>query len=450
MIGLPHINPVLNYDPSSVILRANFTSSAATDDGISFGTEQSGGSPAYSASGADFSGVRPVRFNLASNRPNDYEKLINGGRISFTVETAALVESLQPASDKYYISKTNGWIAKDVSGRVELKLPQESGLSPNVPDFWVSDTEKATRSTVVVAWDATNQYLFVDGLCISCTGAQVSSSEWSDFYVGGLTATSDSWVGAFNISDVVLSTEPFTYQAHQTHGRVAYFGDSFMTQGAIDSRMPPEANIPWDPGYGFQSSGAAATGGISDGDVGFICEFNRYLANQGLFVTGDNHAQSGNRIATTAQRVQEYFKSGNPTDIAVVGIGTNDVAALTPGNEFNANLQSIINSCLSSGVKRVVFWTIPSLRNNATYQTEAYNAKTAELNEYIKGATNHNRKLEHVDLFTLLGGHSFDSADFQNSDIHPSEQGSTKMGAWMGEKVIEAVEKYDYVGGTSR
>jgi hypothetical protein len=41
-----------------------------------------------------------------------------------------------------------------------------------------------------------------------------------------------------------------------------------------------------------------------------------------------------------------------------------------------------------------------------------------------------------VDLFSLFGGHSIDTDDFQTTNIHPSEKGQYKIGKALGEKQV--------------
>ena len=93
-----------------------------------------------------------------------------------------------------------------------------------------------------------------------------------------------------------------------------------------------------------------------------------------------------------------------------------------------------------------MFWTAPSLRNDPTYQTPAHDAKTAELNGLITGLANYNPAVSVVDVFSKLNGHAFDVADFQSSNLHPSALGSTKMGEWMGEALLAAINNEGRTG----
>lgn len=127
-------------------------------------------------------------------------------------------------------------------------------------------------------------------------------------------------------------------------------------------------------------------------------------------------------------------------------LGTNDVAVLRAPATFASTYQTLLTKLKNYAVRRVVLGTIPSFRADTSY-TEEYHTNTVALNEQIKAlpawATAQGYGANWcsvVDLWSNFGGNSIDLADFQTANIHPSSQGSAKIGRWMGSGAVQAMK----------
>jgi len=436
---------VIGINDDYVLLRAGMHSSAATDDGISYAIDQaSPGTPTYSAQGADFdASAKALQFQLAVQHPNTYRQLATGGKLSFEVPLDIAASTTTIPASKYFISKTQGWIEKNSGGWLRTRFPSSTGFT--IPTFFAGTEQKPSRVVIDIAWNEREEFMFIDGLCLKTSGSDMMinlspTSQWTNLYVGGLTTGAGTYPTGYPISNVVLSYEPFYYSQHLEYGRVLFLGDSLIRQGSTPSGHRTPAQV-WDPGGGFLANGDPSTSGQFNSDNTLTQQFARDMLKGGVALGNcANEAQSGVDIAACKTRSDNWFAvSGNVADVVVCLIGTNEVPGTDDEAGWRTSLRGMVDSWVANGVKKAVFGTVISLRNDPTYQTQAYNDRTDLVNSVINEMPSYNSICSVVDRFTLFGGFDVDSADFQTDDFHTSAQGSTKDGALLANGVLKAI-----------
>lgn len=432
-VGANPANQPEHYDTDTTdIIEAGLYSNAATSDGISTGNTNGGGQT-FGVDGMDSAPAKAISWAVSSGNQT---ALAAGGRVRFDIDTAVIQRSTTLAASKYLVSKGSGWVAKLNSGDLQLRFPDDAVTGAGrLP---VSGALKPARVTLKCLWsNAAYQWLSIDDLIFK-SGASTppASSEYAYLYAGGLTASADTFPAGYYISDYSVSTDAYEYTAHSRWGSVLHLGDSFTAGGSPDADLFTYVTAPWHPGYGFDGTDTPLTSGSWTWDSGLICEFYRRMTKGGYLTENNyNAAKNGAKAADALTKAQSYF-AGDTAALVVVMIGTNDIAASTAEATFRTNLRAIVDECVAGGALGIVFATPTSLRNNPTYQTAGYDTQTAMVRDVILEMPAYHNKCRVVDTFTLMGGHSFDSGDFQSGDIHPNETGSTRLGRFIGDGVV--------------
>jgi lysophospholipase L1-like esterase len=421
------------------LLRAGLRSADATEAGINTATTQGGGQ-SYSTDGMDPGSAKPLKFQFdLATRTAFYT---DGCRVSYYVPSVMLDYGTTVAADKYLHSMGSGWITKGTNGKLVVRAPMSVITAPG--DVWIHNNLKASRVMVATLFGGgLIQYLYIDGLIYkNIPTVDTSAANFQFLYFGGLTSAANSYPAGHPMSDLIISADPFVYTASATYGKVVFFGDSLTTQGspyATDTTVRP-----WNPGYGWDAFAGVSTTPNTTGswksDETLTQEVIRSITKRGhLTENNANEAQSGGRAANALARAQAWFAAPNTADIAVVGIGTNDIAGGTSEASFRASLQGIADECIAAGVKKTIFWSPLSLRNNPTYQTSTYDTRTEYVRSVVMEMASYDSTCYAVDTFTLMGGHSFDSGDFNPGDIHPNNLGSGKVGRYIGTALAAAL-----------
>ena len=210
--------------------------------------------------------------------------------------------------------------------------------------------------------------------------------------------------------------------------------------------------LPEDPGPGFDSADVLNTVKGLFRDAGYLPTFIRVLSKRGVWTTNNkNYCRSGAAVTgTIPAKLDEMFLQGNYRPQCVIaGAGTNDAANLSTNlATFETNVKAMITTCEGKKVSYMLFWTVPSLRATSTYRTAGYDALLLSINTIILAlpawsvAQGYTMKVGVCDVFTKFGGHSINAQDFGSTspgteNIHPSDQGSNKLGIWMAQALLE-------------
>lgn len=433
-------------------LRADDTSAA----GIGSPSKQSS-SPALGISSEGVLGTAGAKALLyPSSSTYDSPTAMAGGCLSFEISRDYLASSLTVAADEYPISWQAGYFRKKTSGYVSAMLHS----SDTVPIHYITSVLKDEWVRVDISWCGGIYDFYVDQLHVMRKArAYTAAGPTTRLYVGGLTTSAGYFANAKGkIRNVRLTKRPMVLPVNPVWHQCAHLGDSFTQQGSMyntwdDPGLPPY----WHENYGYTSGDVAGAGGSHNSDGAFIPEFYRVLAKSGYFPRRNwNGGRSGGTVATAASNIVpatsyagyvELMRGlGYRPALVTCILGTNDVAVLRAPATFASTYQTLLTKLKNYAVRRVVLGTIPSFRADTSY-TEEYHTNTVALNEQIKAlpawATAQGYGANWcsvVDLWSNFGGNSIDLADFQTANIHPSSQGSAKIGRWMGSGAVQAMK----------
>ena len=309
---------------------AQLRDSDADENGISsVGTIQESLPPDFDATnGATGTGTsKAVELNTSSINA----ALNAGGRISIEVPLSQL--DSYPATTEYLVSKTDGWAEhrESVQGYLRSRMPESADPIRIYTDAGVRDGVLSDSFIeIAYAWDGSNAWFEVDKLPFKASRTLAGpDSEFDTIYAVGLTSTAATGDG-LTVRNLEIYTGAPNYAANPDYGKIVFFGDSFLRQGALSSTQVGQAVIDWDPGYGFDSGGAPSSGGNYTSDCGLIAAFMRECYRGGLQPGSSNHndAEGGDNILACKSRVQTWFSS-NTAQVAVISIGTNDIGSST-------------------------------------------------------------------------------------------------------------------------
>jgi len=415
----------------------------ADQDGIStIGSIQDSLPPSFDATnGATGDGTsKAVQLNTSSINA----ALNAGGRISFEVPLS-LIDSY-PTATEYFISKSGGWteFRESIHGYLRTKFPESGDAARVYTDAGVRDgVDTSTHVEIACAWDGSNIWMEVDKLPFSTTrSAPGADSAFNAVYLVGLSGTAATGDGLTMRNAQIFTGAP-NYTANPDYGKIVFFGDSFLRQGALSSTQVANATIDWDPGYGFDSGGAPSSGGNYTSDCGLIAAFMRECYRGGLQPGSSNHndGEGGDNILACKSRVQTWFTS-NTAQVAVISIGANDIGSATPMTaqekiDNEADYKTIIDECTAGGCNRIVINKVASLRNDATYQTSAHDSDIDWWNNtLVPLMEQYNNRVVIADCFTAMGGLTPDSTLFQSGNLHPNSKGQHKYGKTLGEALM--------------
>lgn len=434
------------FSGSVPVIRAGMRDADTDENGISsVGAIQTSNPPDFDADGGatGTASSKAVTLNASA-----FATALNvSGSIRFEVPRAFF--DAYPAATEYFISKTGGWSEwrSSGSGYTRGRFPEDD----NIVDIF---TDPSTRDGILTAdylevrfaWDANDTYYVLDHLPFSAARTVTdAASSMNTIYLGGLTGSAGSGEG-IRLKDVVVSTGGPVYTANPDYGKIVFFGDSFLVQGALSSGQVGAADIFWNPGYGFANGGGASSGGSYTSDTGLIAAFFRECFRGGLIPASNCHndAESGDSVAACKVRVSTWTAS-NTLQTAVIVLGANDTADLSAFSASRkatliADYKEIIDDLVAAGANRILISNTPSGRNNPTNQTANHDANVAFFNDVlVPTIEGYNGRVVSSDIFTPLGGNSPNSSYFQSGDIHPDADGQHLVGRQLGLDLIASL-----------
>lgn len=432
-------------DDEDIVLQDTLTQAEGVE--VSYSSDQAG-TPDITSDGFDKNGGRARLYDLAVGAVANWQNLFHQGSLSFEVDTDFIKQDHSPSANSYIMSRTQGWIFKGTAGYITGYFLAQTGTG----QIKVNSIGKPIKTRIEIHWRQGKFDFIVDGLRVSRgqIGNHASGvTNFQKWYLGGLT-TATSGDSGFKVKNFQLSFRPQQFPISPEYGSIGFIGTSYVTQGSFPKWVNPVAGETWpeDPGYGFIQPDTANPNGGEFNDVGALPTFVRQLSKQGIWTNHNkNYGHAGASLhsgAISTKQTEMFADGGFRPKVIYSDSGTNDAANLSAViADFETNYKAMLTEANGKGVKHYVLCTIPSLRNDPTYQTDAYDAHLAVLNAIIQSlpawsiAQGHDMQVHLSDNFNNFGGHDLDPADWKTApNIHPNDQGSYKIGKWMAEALL--------------
>lgn len=431
-------------DDDDIVLQDSLTQAEGIE--VSYSSDQSG-TPDIDSDGYDKNGSKARLFDLSGNVDN-WQNLFYQGHESFDVDLDFIKADRSPSENSYICSNTRGWIFKAAAGYIQRRF-QDSTATAKIE---ISSIGKSNKVRIETHWRQGKLDFYVDGLRVS--RGQIGNhadgiTSFQKWYAGGLT-TSTAGDSGFKVKNYQLSFRPQQFPISPEYGSIGFIGTSFVTTASFPKWITPVSGETWpeDPGYGFVQPDAVNPNGGEFDDVGALPTFIRQLSKREIWTNNNkNYGHAGASLhsgAISTKQTQMFADGGFKPKVIYSDTGTNDAANLSAVTaDFETNYKAMLTEANGKGVKHYVLCTIPSLRNDPTYQTENHDAHLLVLNTIIKAlpawsvAQGHTMQIHLSDNFANFGGHNLNPLDWKQPDnIHPNAQGSYKIGKWMAEALI--------------
>jgi len=245
--------------------------------------------------------------------------------------------------------------------------------------------------------------------------------------------------------------------------RVLFLGDSFVTQGGQSEtqRDLPEVWATTTPlstpdgtdgltgnGFAAGSSVAAAFSAVGTNGLGLVPAFLSRMAELKMItIENVNYAIAGGNWADCETKYNAATATGFRPDLVMIECGTNPNIIKKLEATYQANINSMLTA-INVFSPRLIVHSAPLSISNDPVNDATHDTWTDDCNTFLNTLPATVSNLVIADSFNYFGGHTLTSSDFQTNNVHPSEQGSEKLGKFLANFTI--AEWYKKNGRTEK